>query len=108
MQTRPLTTGPARRPKKLPAKPGTLGTAEPVRRPTTTPGGTARLGVDAPIHYAQSGDVNIAYQVTGDGPFDLVLVPAFYSHLDNVWAHPASAHLLQRLSVFAQPHRFDR
>ena len=27
----------------------------------------------APIRYAKSGDVNIAYQVTGDGPFDLVL-----------------------------------
>src|SRR5205814_985924 len=68
MQTRPLTTGPARRPKKLPAKPGTLGTAEPVRHPTTTPGGTARLGVDAPIHYAKSGAVHIAYQVRGDVP----------------------------------------
>ena len=26
---------------------------------------------------ARSGDVNIAYQVTGEGPFDLVLVPGF-------------------------------
>jgi hypothetical protein len=26
--------------------------------------------------YARSGDVNIAYQVTGDGPFDVVYVPA--------------------------------
>ena len=31
--------------------------------------------VDAPIRYAKSGDVDIAYQVTGDGPFDIVLVP---------------------------------
>ena len=30
--------------------------------------------MEAPIRYAKSGDVNIAYQVTGDGPFDLVLV----------------------------------
>lgn len=27
-------------------------------------------------HYARSGDVNIAYQVVGDGPVDLVLVHA--------------------------------
>ena len=41
--------------------------------------------MDAPIRYAKSGDVNIAYQVTGDGPFDLVLVSGFVSHLDNDW-----------------------
>ena len=39
-------------------------------------------GVSSPIRYARSGDVNIAYQVTGDGPFDLVLVKGFFSHLD--------------------------
>ena len=31
----------------------------------------------AEIQYTKSGDVNIAYQVTGDGPFDLVFVPGF-------------------------------
>ena len=34
------------------------------------------MTASAPVRYARSGDVNIAYQVTGDGPFDLVLVPA--------------------------------
>ena len=42
----------------------------------------------APIRYARSGDVNIAYQVTGDGPFDLVLVPGFFSHLEIDWEYP--------------------
>ena len=42
----------------------------------------------APIRYARSGDVNVAYQVTGDGPFDLVLVPGFFSHLEIDWEHP--------------------
>jgi len=32
--------------------------------------------------YAQSGEVNIAYQVIGDGPTDLIFVPGFVSHLD--------------------------
>jgi hypothetical protein len=27
--------------------------------------------------YVKSGDIHIAYQVMGDGPFDLVLVPGF-------------------------------
>src|SRR5262249_40687041 len=29
--------------------------------------------------YAKSGDTYIAYQVMGDGPFDLVLVPGVYN-----------------------------
>jgi pimeloyl-ACP methyl ester carboxylesterase len=64
--------------------------------------------MDAPVHYAKSGDVNIAYQVTGSGPFDLVLVSGFVSHLDNDWDHPASAHLLNRLGAFARLIRFDK
>jgi class 3 adenylate cyclase len=35
--------------------------------------------------YAKSGDVHIAYQVIGNGPFDLVFVPGFISHVDHVW-----------------------
>ena len=41
-----------------------------------------------PIRYAKSGDVNIAYQVTGEGPFDLVVGHGFFSHLELDWAHP--------------------
>jgi hypothetical protein len=36
-------------------------------------------------HYAKSGEVNIAYQLVGDGPLDLVFVPGFISHLDLQW-----------------------
>ena len=32
--------------------------------------------------YARSGSVHIAYQVVGDGPVDLVLVPGFISHAE--------------------------
>lgn len=59
-------------------------------------------------HYAKSGDVNIAYQVVGDGPRDLVLVPGFVSHLDNDWDDPRSAHLLERLASFSRLIRFDK
>ncbi|MEP7040209.1 MAG: alpha/beta fold hydrolase [Chloroflexota bacterium] len=59
-------------------------------------------------HYAKSGDVNIAYQVVGDGPRDLVLVPGFVSHLDNDWDEPRSAHLLERLASFSRLIRFDK
>lgn len=62
----------------------------------------------APVRYTRSGDVNIAYQVTGDGPFDLVLVPGFFSHLEVDWEHPEHARFLERLGSFARLVRFDK
>jgi hypothetical protein len=38
--------------------------------------------------YARNGDVNIAYQVIGDGPLDLLFIPPFVSHLDLYWQRP--------------------
>ncbi|WP_246693458.1 hypothetical protein [Mesorhizobium sp. M8A.F.Ca.ET.161.01.1.1] len=35
--------------------------------------------------YALSGEVRIAYQVVGQGSFDLVFVPGFISNLDLHW-----------------------
>lgn len=58
--------------------------------------------------YAKAGDVNIAYQVSGDGPLDLVLVPGFVSHLENDWEEPRSAHFLDRLGSFSRLIRFDK
>jgi pimeloyl-ACP methyl ester carboxylesterase/class 3 adenylate cyclase len=64
--------------------------------------------VDAPIGYARSGEVNIAYQVTGDGPIDLVVISGFVSHLENDWDHPLSAAFFERLGTFARVIRFDK
>jgi class 3 adenylate cyclase len=64
--------------------------------------------VRGPIRYAQSGDVSIAYQVTGDGPFDLVLVPGFVSHLEYDWEEPRHAAFLERLGSFARLIRLDK
>jgi len=58
--------------------------------------------------YAKSGDVSIAYQVVGDGPIDLVLVPGFVSHLDIDWDDPAHARFLRRLASFSRLIRFDK
>jgi len=62
----------------------------------------------APIRYARSGDVNIAYQVTGNGPFDLVLIHGFFSHLEIDWELPASRRVNERLGSFARLIRFDK
>jgi len=64
--------------------------------------------VAGPIGYAQSGEVSIAYQVTGEGPFDLVLVPGFISHLDYDWEEPRHAAFLERLGSFARLIRLDK
>ncbi len=47
--------------------------------------------------YARSGDVSIAYQVLGDGPFDLVYVPGFVSHIELRWNVPLFARGLEQL-----------
>ncbi len=58
--------------------------------------------------YAKSGDVHIAYQVTGSGPIDLVLVPGFVSHLEADWDSPVRSRLLHRLESFSRLIRFDK
>jgi pimeloyl-ACP methyl ester carboxylesterase len=60
------------------------------------------------VQYAKSGDVNIAYQVTGEGPFDLVFVPGYITHLELHWAMPSFAPFLERLSSFSRLIRFDK
>ena len=58
--------------------------------------------------YAKSGNVNIAYQVVGDAPLDLVFVMGWVSHLEYFWKEPSFAHFLQRLSSFARLILFDK
>jgi class 3 adenylate cyclase len=58
--------------------------------------------------YARAGAVSIAYQVVGDGPFDIVFVPGFISHVELIWEMPAAVHLIQRMSSFARLIMFDK
>lgn len=58
--------------------------------------------------YTKSGDVNIAYQVFGEGQFDLVFVYGFLSHLDFQWTDPAFTSLLRRLASFSRVIVFDK
>jgi DNA-binding winged helix-turn-helix (wHTH) protein/pimeloyl-ACP methyl ester carboxylesterase len=60
-------------------------------------------------HYAVStGDVNIAYQVVGDGPLDLVFVMGWVSHLEYFWKEPSFARFLMRLASFSRLILFDK
>ncbi len=61
-----------------------------------------------PIRYAVSGNVNIAYQVVGNGPIDLVFVMGWVSHLEYFWKEPRFARFLTRLSSMARLILFDK
>src|SRR5215210_7496043 len=58
--------------------------------------------------YAKHGDLNLAYQVVGEGDVDIVLVPSFVSHIEFYWAHPAIKAFLDRLTSFARLVIFDK
>ena len=58
--------------------------------------------------YAQSSGVNIAYQVVGEGPVDLVFVPGFVSHLDVLWEEEMFARPLRRMASFSRLILFDK
>ncbi len=58
--------------------------------------------------YAKSGDVNIAYQVLGNGPLDLVFVMGWISHLEYFWRDPSFARFLRRLASFSRLILFDK
>ena len=58
--------------------------------------------------YARSGDVSIAYQVVGEGPFDLVYVPGWVSNVELMWDEPDYAAFLERLASFSRLIIFDK
>jgi pimeloyl-ACP methyl ester carboxylesterase len=64
--------------------------------------------VEAETRYALSGDVHIAYQVTGEGPFDLVFVPGFVTHMELQWRMPGFGAFLEDLASVARLIRFDK
>lgn len=58
--------------------------------------------------YAKTGEVSIAYQVIGDGAFDLLLVHGFVSNIDVQWEEPHLAQFLNRLASFSRLIVFDK
>lgn len=60
------------------------------------------------VQYAISDGLQIAYQVTGRGDRDIVLVAGFVSHLELDWADPRHAAFLDRLGSFGRLIRFDK
>jgi pimeloyl-ACP methyl ester carboxylesterase/DNA-binding CsgD family transcriptional regulator len=58
--------------------------------------------------YARTGEAHVAYQVTGEGPIDLVVTPGFISHLDLQWESVGYRRFVRQLAAFARVIRYDK
>jgi class 3 adenylate cyclase len=70
--------------------------------------GSATVAEVPETKYAKCGDVHIAYQVLGDGPFDLVFVPGLVNHLDLMWEDPRASRFFSGLASFCRLILFDK
>lgn len=69
----------------------------------------AGMSDDVPqITYARQGNLNIAYQVFGSGPVDIVWVPGLMGHLEVEWEDQRTASFYRRLASFARIIKFDK
>ena len=59
-------------------------------------------------HYARSGELNLAYQVMGEGPIDLIFVPGLITHVEFLHELPGYTDFLRRLTSFARVFTFDK
>lgn len=61
-----------------------------------------------PIRYLDVDGLQLAYQVVGDGPLDLIMVDEWATPLEARWDVPAIAGRLERLASFARVISFDK
>jgi class 3 adenylate cyclase len=61
-----------------------------------------------PVRYVRNEGVSIAYQVIGDGPHDLLMIPGWISHLALDWEEPTWVRWCERMVSFARLVRFDK
>ena len=59
-------------------------------------------------HYAKAPGGDVAYQVIGDGPIDLVMVPGWFSHIDIQWDDPKWRAFVGELASFARIILYDK
>ncbi|MFP4512508.1 MAG: alpha/beta fold hydrolase [Acidimicrobiales bacterium] len=66
------------------------------------------VGAPPPVRYTRSGGYDIAFQVVGDGPGDIVLIPGFVSNLDLRWELAPLAEFSRRLAEMGRLIVFDK
>lgn len=72
-----------------------------------------RAALDLPLaqprtQWVEREDAEVAYQVFGNGPIDVLVIGEWVTHVEQMWRHPAPAALLRRLAGFARVITFDR
>jgi class 3 adenylate cyclase len=63
---------------------------------------------DEPVAYARAGELNIAYQVLGSGPVDIVYVPGLLNLIEATTEEPACERHFERMTAFARIVIFDK
>ena len=58
--------------------------------------------------YTKSGEINIAFQVAGEGPIDIVYIPGWVSNIDMMWTESRLATFLTKLTSFSRLILFDK
>ena len=58
--------------------------------------------------YAQTGNVNLAYQIVGQGPVDLIVIPGWISNVEETWNMPELSGWLHHLATFSRLILFDK
>jgi pimeloyl-ACP methyl ester carboxylesterase len=58
--------------------------------------------------YARCGELSIAYQVIGEGPRDLIIVPGWLSHIELFWNDPGYHRFMEGLTDFARVITYDK
>jgi class 3 adenylate cyclase/alpha-beta hydrolase superfamily lysophospholipase len=58
--------------------------------------------------YAKIGELSIAYQLMGDGPLDLIVVPGLVSHVEAFHELPGYSRFIEGLTQFARVITFDK
>ncbi|MEZ5355713.1 MAG: alpha/beta fold hydrolase [Bryobacteraceae bacterium] len=81
---------------------------EPVPAPDLPAPGAHTPIAQPATRYTLSGEVNIAYQMLGEGAIDVVFVMGWVSHLEYFWLEPRFARFLQRLASFSRLILFDK
>jgi pimeloyl-ACP methyl ester carboxylesterase len=59
-------------------------------------------------HYLEHDGVSIAWQVFGDGPAEIMIVPGWVSNVDQFWLYPDPRGFLTELAGFARVAMYDK
>jgi len=60
------------------------------------------------VQYVRNGSVHIAFQVVGEGPTDVLMIPGWFTHLAIEWEEPTFVRFIEGLGSFARLVRFDK